>query len=63
MFIAYNNSEKYAHMRRNSDLHGLLLTEKYEIKDTKLIDSNQRPSNMVEQFLLRSTKPSSEPRF
>ena len=50
MFIAYNNSEKYAHMRRNSDLHGFLLIEKYEIKDTKLIDSNQRPSkNLVQR--------------
>ena len=41
MFIAYNNCEKkYAHMRRNRDLHGLLLTEKYEIKDTKMKNGN-----------------------
>ena len=40
MFIAYNNCEKYAHMRRKRDLHGLLLTEKYETKDTKLKKGN-----------------------
>ena len=26
MLVAYNNCERYAHMRRNRDLHGLLLT-------------------------------------
>ena len=40
MFQAYNNYEKYAHMRRNRDLHRLYLTEKYEIKDTKLTKGN-----------------------
>ena len=40
MFQAYSNYEKYAHMRRNRDLHRLYLTEKYEIKDTKLTKGN-----------------------
>ena len=35
MFVANNNYEKHAHKRRNRDVHGLLLTEKYEIKDKK----------------------------
>ena len=41
MFIAYNDCEEYANMRRNRDLHGLLLTEKYEIKNTKLKKGNK----------------------